>query len=65
MRCVSSAARPVEIADEMGHSLETLLRTYTHVIKELADQTTVSGDDLIRGAKSGHIPVTCKEEIAK
>jgi hypothetical protein len=35
------------------------------VIKELAGQTTVSGDDLIRDAKSGHIPVTCKEEIAK
>ena len=40
-------------------------RTYTHGIKELAGQTTVSGDDLIRDAKSGRIPVTCKEEIAK
>jgi hypothetical protein len=65
VRCVSSAARPVEIADEMGHSLETLLRTYTHVIKELAGQTSVSGDDLIRDAKLGHISVTCEDEIAK
>ena len=56
---------PAEIAGEMGHSLETLLRTYTHVIKELAGQRIVSGDELIREARRVHILVTRRDAIAR
>jgi hypothetical protein len=35
----------------MGHSLETLLNTYTHVIKDLAGQGRVSADTLIADAR--------------
>jgi integrase len=56
---------PVEIANEMGHSLETLLRTYTHVIKELAGQGVVSGDDLVRQARRVHILVTRRDAIER
>lgn len=54
----AEGVNPAEIAEEMGHSLETLLNTYTHVIKTLAGQGRVSGDELIREARRGHILVT-------
>ena len=42
----------VEIAEQMGHSTQTLLSTYAHVIAELSgDQRPV--EDLIREARSG------------
>ena len=41
----------VEIAEQMGHSTQTLLSTYAHVIAELSgDQRPV--EDLIREARS-------------
>ena len=61
----AEGANPAEIANEMGHSLETLLRTYTHVIKDLAGQGVVSGDDLIRQARRVHILVTRAAAIGR
>jgi integrase len=49
----AEAINPAEIAEEMGHSLETLLNTYTHVIEDLAGQGPVNADDLIAQARSG------------
>ncbi|MSX03272.1 MAG: tyrosine-type recombinase/integrase [Actinobacteria bacterium] len=51
---------PVVIAAETGDTLETLLRTYVHVIAELAGSSVWDGDQLISDARSGHIPVTWK-----
>jgi integrase len=45
----------VEISQQMGHSAETLLRTYAHVISELRDQPKIPADDQIaqaRGARA-------------
>ena len=50
---------PAEIADSMGHSLQTLLGTYTHVIQELRGAGRVDPAELIREAREpGHILVT-------
>lgn len=42
---------PAEIAEQMGHSLQTLLGTYTHVIAELRGQKRRSAEMLIRHAR--------------
>ena len=42
---------PAEIAEQMGHSLQTLLGTYTHVIAELRGQKRRSAETLIRQAR--------------
>lgn len=55
---------PVEIAETMGHSLQTLLSTYTHVISELRGRDNLSAETLIREAREagtssdGHTNVT-------
>jgi integrase len=51
---------PAEIAEQMGHTLQTLLSTYTHVIEELRGSPRKSAETLIRQAraKGGHILVT-------
>ena len=51
---------PAEIAEQMGHTLQTLLSTYTHVIEELRGSPRKAAESLIRQAraKSGHISVT-------
>jgi integrase len=61
----AEGVNPAEIASEMGHSLETLLGTYTHVIKELAGQGVVSGDKLIGAARRVHILVTRDDAVAQ
>ncbi|MGZ4367096.1 MAG: tyrosine-type recombinase/integrase, partial [Gaiellaceae bacterium] len=43
---------PAEIAERMGHSLETLLRTYTHVIEELRGAEREPAETLIAKARS-------------
>src|SRR4029453_12108009 len=42
---------PAEIAQHMGHSIQTLLGTYTHVIEELRGKPTKTADDLVRKAR--------------
>jgi integrase len=51
---------PAEIAEQLGHSLETLLSTYVHVIEELRGTRRRTAQELIREARigSGHILVT-------
>jgi integrase len=44
---------PAEIAEHMGHSIQTLLGTYTHVIEELRGKPTKTADDLVRKAREG------------
>jgi integrase len=55
---------PAEIAEQMGHTLQTLLSTYTHVIEELRGSPRKSAETLIRQArtKRGHILVTQDSE---
>jgi integrase len=47
---------PAEIAEQMGHSIQTLFREYTHVIEELRGQPRQSAEALIRGARDSHGP---------
>ena len=56
----AESVNAAEIAEEMGHSLETLFSTYAHVIVELRGTGTVSAEKLILAARNGHILVTCK-----
>ena len=50
---------PAEIAQIMGHSVETLSSTYTHVIKELEGSGPQDPTSLITAARTGgHILVT-------
>lgn len=42
---------PAEIAEQMGHSLQTLLSVYVHVIDELRETERRSAEDLIREAR--------------
>jgi integrase len=42
---------PVEIAEQMGHSLQMLLSTYTHVIEELRGGERQSAEELIKQAR--------------
>jgi integrase len=44
---------PAEIAEQLGHSLQTLFGTYTHVIEELRGQDRVKAEDVIRTARRG------------
>ena len=49
---------PVEIAGQLGHSTETLLRTYAHVFAELRGQPKVPANDQIaqaRGARTRRV----------
>jgi integrase len=41
----------VEIANQLGHSTETLLRVYAHVIAEMADQPKISAEAAIAQAR--------------
>jgi integrase len=43
---------PVEIAEQMGHSPQTLLGTYTHVIEELRGEPARSAELLIRETRN-------------
>jgi integrase len=51
---------PAEIAEQMGHTLQSLLSTYTHVIEELRGSPSQPAETLIREARAmgGHILVT-------
>ena len=42
----------IEIANQLGHSAETLLSTYAHVIAELKDQPKLPADDQIKAARA-------------
>jgi integrase len=42
---------PAEIAEQMGHSIQMLLSTYTHVIEELRGRDQVVAEDEIRTAR--------------
>jgi integrase len=52
---------PAEIAEQMGHSLQMLLGTYTHVIEDLRGQPRRSAEDLIREARDSHTPQIAPE----
>jgi integrase len=44
--------RPLmEIADQLGHSVETLLRHYAHLIAEMAGQPPISAEQAISAAR--------------
>ena len=43
---------PREIAEQLGHSPQTLPSTYVHVVEELKDVERVNAEDLIREARS-------------
>jgi hypothetical protein len=56
---------PAEVAEQMGHSLQTLFSTYVHVIEELRGAKRRPAQDLIRDArKEVHILVTQVEAKA-
>jgi integrase len=55
---------PAEIAEQLGHSLQTLLGTYTHVIDELRGQPRRSAEDLIREARDSHRPQIAPAEAS-
>jgi integrase len=42
---------PAEIAEQMGHSIQTLLSTYTHVMEELRGKKRRAAEALIREAR--------------
>lgn len=44
-------ANPVEIAEELGHSLDTLLKVYSHVIRRYRGKPSQSAEDTIRQAR--------------
>jgi integrase len=45
--------RPLmEIAEQLGHSVETLLRHYAHLIAEMAGQSSVPAEQAIRDARA-------------
>lgn len=48
---------PAYVAEQMGHSIQTLLNTYVHIIEELRDAKRVDGDLLIRKARKGKLAV--------
>lgn len=43
---------PAYIAEQMGHSIQTLLSTYIHIIEELRDAAPKSADELIKEARA-------------
>ena len=45
---------PAEIAEQLGHSLQMLLSTYTHVIEELRGQERQSAEALIKRARDAN-----------
>jgi hypothetical protein len=47
---------PAEIAEQMGHSLQTLLGTYTHVVDELRGKPRRSAEALIRAERAQSVP---------
>jgi integrase len=52
----AEGTNPAEIAEQMGHSLQTLLNTYTHVIEELRGQPPRPAEALIREARDRVVP---------
>jgi hypothetical protein len=52
---------PAEIAEQLGHSIQTLLKTYTHVMEELRGQPRGPGEELIRDARGQHGPQKAPE----
>ncbi|HEU4658233.1 MAG TPA: hypothetical protein VFR97_11940 [Capillimicrobium sp.] len=42
---------PAAIAGQIGHSVQTLMATYTHVIAELRSEPKIPGDEQIRQAR--------------
>ncbi len=52
----AEGVNPAEIAEQMGHSLQTLLSTYTHVIEELRGRGRESADasSAKRGDRTSH-----------
>ena len=61
----AESVNAAEIAEEMGHNLETLFSTYAHVIVELRGAGTVSAEKLILAARDGHILVTCDPKTTR
>jgi integrase len=49
--CFAERRNPREIADLLGHSLQTLLSTYVHIIEELKDAERVDAEALIRESR--------------
>jgi hypothetical protein len=42
----------MEIADQLGHSVETLLRHYAHLIAEMAGQPPIPAEQGISAARA-------------
>ncbi len=51
----SEQMNPAEIAEQMGHSLTTLLTTYTHVLEELRGLPPRPAEALIRSAREARV----------
>jgi integrase len=56
---------PAEIAEQMGHNLQTLLSTYVRVIEELRDADRVNAEDLIRAARAENTAPSRAESQAR
>ena len=66
LHCAPSAgvegANPVEIAEELGHSLATLLAVYSHVIRCCRGKLRQTAEDTIREAR---LPKICPPDGRK
>lgn len=49
----AESRNPAYVAEQMGHSLQTLLSTYVHIIEDLRDAERVDGNQLIQEARIG------------
>lgn len=49
---------PAELADQLGHGLDMLFRTYAHVIREVRGQAGVPADELIAAARANQSPAS-------
>jgi integrase len=58
---------PVEIADQLGNMVETLMSTYLHIIEDLRGQAPQKAEDVIRKARRTprHTNVTQKLAAAE
>lgn len=55
---IAAGRPPTETAKRLGHSLQTSVTTYQHLIEAMEGQEIVPFDDLIRRARSSDVPQT-------
>jgi integrase len=56
----AEGVNPAEISEQMGHSLQTLLTTYTHVIEELRGHERQSADTIVRQERGNDVTQTSR-----